>query len=125
QITWRALPADVDAVRFTVRDLLQANTSPQGFICRSRPLADGAVQAIEDEGLKLGTGAGVVLLDAYQMATRTVRYPYVFTVIDPELIGRHIGRMLAVQAHGGRPEPNHEIVAVELRGPVAEDQATA
>jgi DNA-binding LacI/PurR family transcriptional regulator len=118
-ITWRSLPADTDAVRCAVQVLLKNSKTPQGFICRSRPLADGTAEAISAEGLKLGTGAAIVLLDVYQTTTRqSPPYPYLSPVMNPEMTGRRIGQMLGLQAQSIRPTPDHEIITVELREPL-------
>jgi DNA-binding LacI/PurR family transcriptional regulator/DNA-binding transcriptional regulator YhcF (GntR family) len=115
-IAWRSLPSDTEAVRFAVTDLLKEPKSGQGFICRSRPLADGALQAIAADGLNLGADVGIVLLDVYHAGARPeLPFPYLMSAMSPEVIGQQIGRFLILQSQGIKPSPICEIIPVELR----------
>jgi DNA-binding LacI/PurR family transcriptional regulator/DNA-binding transcriptional regulator YhcF (GntR family) len=115
-ISWRSLPSDIEAARYAVTDLLNDCKQGQGFICRSRPLADGALEAIAAEGLNLGVDAGIVLLDVYQADARpALPFPYLMSATSPEIIGQRIGNFLILQSEGNQPSPNCEIVPVELR----------
>ena len=98
-IAWRSLPSDIESVRYAVTDLLKDCTDRQGFICRSRPLADGALEAVAAEGLTLGVDAGIVLLDVYQAGARpALPFPYLMPAMSPEIIGQQIGNFLILQA---------------------------
>jgi DNA-binding LacI/PurR family transcriptional regulator len=115
-ILWRPLPPDNEVVRHAVRELLSDGTPGHGFICRSRPPADGVAEAIADLGWRLGQEADVVVLDIYQANPRQpLPYPYLSPVISPEIIGQHIGAMLLRQAEGNKGSGDREIIRVELR----------
>jgi DNA-binding LacI/PurR family transcriptional regulator len=122
-ISWRPLPSDPLTVRHAVSDLLRENGDKRGFICRSRPLADRAAEAITMEGMRLGADAGVVVLDVYQVAARkTPPFPYLSPTMSPEEIGQRIGHMLLIQAKGEKPHPGRIIIPMELCEPYgAED----
>jgi DNA-binding LacI/PurR family transcriptional regulator/DNA-binding transcriptional regulator YhcF (GntR family) len=115
-IAWRSLPSDTEAVRFAVADLLKQRERGQGLVCRSRPLADGALEAITAAGLTLGVDVGIVLLDVYQQATRPpLPFPYLLPAMSPEMIGQKIGNFLILQSKGVKLAPDCEIIPVELR----------
>jgi DNA-binding LacI/PurR family transcriptional regulator/DNA-binding transcriptional regulator YhcF (GntR family) len=115
-IAWRSLPSDTEAVRYAVTDLLKDGKRGQGFICRSRPLADGAMEAIAADGLSLGVDAGIVLLDVYQVGARSaLPFPFLMSAMSPEMIGQQIGNFLILQSQGIKPNPSFEIIPVELR----------
>ncbi|MDZ4818779.1 MAG: GntR family transcriptional regulator [Planctomycetota bacterium] len=115
-IAWRSLPSDTEAVRYAVTDLLKDNKHGQGFICRSRPLADGALEAIAAGGLNLGTDAGIVLLDVYQADARpTLPFHFIMPAMSPEITGQHIGNFLILQSQGIKPIPDCELIPIELR----------
>ena len=115
-LTLRCLPADANAVSATVAELLDQHPGERlGVICRSEPLALGAEHAAKELRLEIGKDVGIVVSDIYRKGSDSPpRWPYLRPALNPEDIGQHIGRMLALQALNKPVEPDHEIIPVFL-----------
>lgn len=124
RLNWRSLPSDAEVVRHETMEILRSGgtsrksrqrTHRHGFICRSRPAADGVAQAIETCGCKLGVDAQIVLLDVYQSSLlHAPPYPHLMLAMNPETIGQHIGDFLLAQARGVKLEPPCEMIPMVL-----------
>lgn len=115
-LRWRPLPHDVEVVRHHVLDLLRSSNTKQAFICRSRPLAEGALEAIGKRRFKLDRDVGIVVQDVYHSASHQLpRCAYLLPTMDPETIGQRIGHMLSLQSLGQPLDPYQEFIPVELR----------
>jgi DNA-binding LacI/PurR family transcriptional regulator/DNA-binding transcriptional regulator YhcF (GntR family) len=112
-VYFRDLPADKDAVGSEVRRLLHADPTSLGIIARSEALADGAVQAIEDQGLVVGQDVSLAVADVYRRGNAAPpKYPYIKGRLTPEQQGREIGLLLK-DAVMGQPV-RHVTVPVDL-----------
>jgi DNA-binding LacI/PurR family transcriptional regulator len=118
-LTLRCLPADANAVSSTVAELLSQHPGQRlGVICRSEPLALGVEHAARDLKLTLGQDVSIIVSDIYRKGSDSPpRWPYLRPALNPEHIGQHIGRMLALQALDKPVEPDHEIIPVYLESP--------
>jgi DNA-binding LacI/PurR family transcriptional regulator/DNA-binding transcriptional regulator YhcF (GntR family) len=120
-LTVRNLPDDAAAIGAAVGSVMRKYEQPTAVIARSRPMADAAAEAIRAMGRTLGDDALVAATDVYLGRGATApTYPYTQPAIDPEMIGRHIGRMFMRPKGGseeGQAEPDHEIIAVRLHQP--------
>jgi DNA-binding LacI/PurR family transcriptional regulator len=118
EVAVRCLPPDSEAVKCATIDLLANGPRPVGFFCRNALLADGVAAAAESADLRLGTDVMITIADVYRKSGGpTPVYPYIRSALTAEDIGRHIGRMLAQQARGERPDPDHEVLPVILEEP--------
>jgi DNA-binding LacI/PurR family transcriptional regulator/DNA-binding transcriptional regulator YhcF (GntR family) len=116
-MTQRCLPADQVAITHEVRQLISSAQEPLGLICRSKPLADGATQAVASLRLPVRRLPTIVVCDLYGSSAQQSPYLYCRQILSPEQIGARIGRSLAQQAAGSRPSPGHEIIPVVLIQP--------
>lgn len=120
-LTVRNLPDDAAAIGAAVESVMRKYEQSTAVIARSRPMADAAVQAIGAMGRKPGAGVLVTATDVYLGRGATApAYPYTQPAIDPETIGRHIGRMFMPPEPGqakADATPVHEVIAVRLRSP--------
>ncbi|QNN24154.1 substrate-binding domain-containing protein [Planctomycetales bacterium ZRK34] len=117
-LTVRNLPDDAAAIGAAVESVMRKYEQPTAVIARSRPMADAALEAVEAMGRQLGEDVQITATDVYLgRGSVAPGYPYTQPAIDPETIGRHVGRLFE-QASGGSAEgPNHEVIAVRLRLP--------
>ncbi|MGI6416131.1 MAG: GntR family transcriptional regulator [Thermoguttaceae bacterium] len=114
----RALPADLEAVKQAVLDVLTDECRPTGLFCRTRLLADGAALAAECLGLQSGRDVEIVLADLYRKpGDPPPSVPSIVTSCTAVEIGHHIGRMLAQQARGEPVVPAQENIPVRLEVP--------
>lgn len=138
------LPADREAIRHAVAQVLQDNyqdlgsspfdsaasagtgfaARPQaggtlpGIIAQSEPLAEGAADAVTELGLVPGRDVPIVVTQVYRAGNENpCPFPRVRTTLAPEQIGVHLGRMLSQQARGCPLERDHEILPGELQVP--------
>lgn len=121
----RNLPADPAAITAEVAHLLKRCGKPFGIIARSRPLADGALAAAMTLKLKPGKNIAIAASDIYlRPHDAAPPYPFAQQALDPESIGRHIGRMFAQQAAEEAVDPPHEIIDVKLKFPNGSNEMT-
>lgn len=118
-LTLRCLPADPSAVAATVAELLSQMPGERlGVICRSEPLALGVENAARDLKLTIGADVSIIICDVYRKGSDSPpRWPFLRSTLNPEHIGQHIGRMLALQAIGKPVDPICEIIPVYLEKP--------
>lgn len=127
-LTIRQLPADHELIKAEVRSLLRRDGMPStsasllasrpGIIAHTEPLAEGAAAAIRSLDMDVGRDITLTAATVYRLGgERPVCYPHIRTAVDPRQIGEHIGRLLAQQAVGQAPKPDHEIIPVVLREP--------
>ncbi|MCC6679771.1 MAG: substrate-binding domain-containing protein [Phycisphaeraceae bacterium] len=112
-VYFRDLPADKAAVSAEVGKLLHDDPTSLGIIARSEALAEGAVEAIENQGLAVGRDVALAVADVYRRGTAAPpRYPYIKGRFTPEQQGREIGTLLK-DAVMGQPV-RHVTVPVDL-----------
>ncbi len=110
----RCLPPDREAIKAAAVQLLEETREPIGMLCRAEPWATGAAAAAE----ALNRKVGIVISDIYRKSFENPPpYPFTRSLLRPEEIGAHIGRMLAQQARGEASDPDHEIIPVKLELP--------
>ncbi|HPP53956.1 MAG TPA: GntR family transcriptional regulator [Thermoguttaceae bacterium] len=119
----RCLPHEEPCVaEETVRLVEMGGDRPTGFFCRSEPLANGVAAGLA----RLGPDAPQVLIGVGSIYRKPGQQqpPYVHTrpILSPIEIGHRIGRLLAMQAQGQRPEPLYETLHMELVEPGPEVQ---
>ena len=115
----RNLPADEAAVQAEVEGLLTEGGG-WGIVARNELLALGAARAVENRGQIPGRDVAITIADVYRRgAENPPMFPYIRSVLNAEEIGTHLGRLLAEQACGLRPAPDHEIIGVSLVMPDA------
>jgi DNA-binding LacI/PurR family transcriptional regulator len=121
-LTLRCLPHDSTAIMAAVSEMVEKlNGRRFGVICRSEPLAVGAEAAVKAHKLTVGRDVNIILADVYRKGSEAPPvWPHVRSVLTPEQIGQHIGRMLAQQALGKPVEPDHEVIPVYLQVPKGE-----
>lgn len=110
-VSVRPLPGDAEAVGAEAVRLMKGSEAKVGFLCRNEPQGEAVSEALSGAKLK----APIVLCDVYRKTGHVVAFPHAMSSWDPEQIGAHIGRMLAAQASGGRPDPDHEVVPIEIK----------
>lgn len=111
----RTLPADLDAIKHCVADVLCADQRRTGVFCRNALLAQGATLAVESQGLRLGNDLDLVIADVFRKPGEPApSVPAATTVTTAVEIGHHIGRMLAQQARGEPVSPDHRLIPVQL-----------
>lgn len=116
-LTIRSLPSDQNAIEAAVGQWLEGQREPVGVVCRSEPLAKGAAASGAALGLRANHDFTIVAADIYRRGSEAPpAWPFLKSLLTPEQIGQHIGRMLAQQARGESVEPDHEVIAVELDG---------
>jgi DNA-binding LacI/PurR family transcriptional regulator/DNA-binding transcriptional regulator YhcF (GntR family) len=114
-LTVRCMPSDHEAIKAAAVEWLAGLKEPGGVVCRSLPLAKGVAAAAESIGRKVGHDVMIVLADLYRKGSEPAPgWPYLKSMLTPEQIGQHIGRMLAQQARGQVADPDHEIIPVRL-----------
>lgn len=114
-MSWRPSPMDALVVGQIALDALAAYGRPHGFICRSNPYATVVVNALAENGMKLGVDAFVVALDVYKnRAFEAPPFPYLQLTSGPEEVGQHIGEMLVLQAKGQITQPSALVVPVTI-----------
>ncbi|MBI1372711.1 MAG: GntR family transcriptional regulator [Phycisphaera sp.] len=109
----RCTANDEESVGAEVKRLIKADDRPIGFLCRNEPLGHAAKAGVD----ATDAGCPIVVCDVYKKGAHEVPFAHARSTLRPEEIGAHIGRMLAVQAGGGKPDPDHEIVPVEIIRP--------
>jgi DNA-binding LacI/PurR family transcriptional regulator len=114
-LTIRCMPSDHEAIKAATAQWLEGSKEPVGIVCRSLPMAKGVAAAAESLGRKVGRDVVIVLADLYRKGSEPAPgWPYLKSLLTPEQIGQHIGRMLAQQARGQVADPDHEIIPVRL-----------
>jgi DNA-binding LacI/PurR family transcriptional regulator len=113
-LTFRGLPADSAAAAAEIGVLLDAQPGPLGLLCRGTPLAEAARAAIATRSFPRGQRPVVAVCDLFGAAAQHAIYPHARPVLGPQEWGARIGKLLACQARGERPQPEHELIPVEL-----------
>jgi DNA-binding LacI/PurR family transcriptional regulator len=116
-LTLRCLPSDAVVAADEIGLLLDALPGPVGVLCRGTPLADAARTAIAGRSFRPGQRPVIAVCDIYGSASQHPIYPHARPVIDAVERGACLGRLLACQACGERPDPDHELIPVELALP--------
>jgi DNA-binding LacI/PurR family transcriptional regulator/DNA-binding transcriptional regulator YhcF (GntR family) len=111
-ITERFLPTSPEIYTAEVRRLLEAAEPPTGFICRSRQMADAAVQVFNEMGLQVNRDVDVVVCDYYLLPNQKPQYVFPRPIYSSEEQGRRMAQLLLAQSKN-QPVDN-EIIPVEL-----------
>ena len=113
-LTLRCLPPDAEAAAAEIGLLLDAQHDPTGLLCRGKPLADASQAAVAARSFRPGKQPVIAACDLFGP---NPAYPHARMVFNPQEFGARVGRLLACQARGERPDPGHEIIPVELAQP--------
>lgn len=111
-ITERFLPAATNVCEAEVTRLLSSPNRPTGFICRSQRMADAAISVFQKLKLRLYHDVDLVLCDYYLPSGHRPQYVFPRPVYTAEELGKHLARMLLLQARG--EVVLDEIIPVEL-----------
>jgi hypothetical protein len=88
-------------------------------LCRSEPLAAGAAAAVDELSLKARQRPVLCVADVYRRNADGFPFPYLRSCLEPEALGREVGRLLKHQAlTADAPRPQRAI-PVELVVPTA------
>lgn len=119
----RCLPADEAVAQVAVSSLITQGPTPLGLICRSEPLARGAVAAVAKLPSANQRRFPIALCDSYRSDAGPLRVPRIVMQLGPEDFGRQIGRLLSQQATGDTGQPRQRTVPVKLEIPLNESAA--
>lgn len=117
-IAARFLPADAEIVRAAIVELLAADRTPTGLVCRSEPLAAAAVEAVA--GLPRRRRPEMAVADLYRRDGPAAGLAWADSAVEPQELGRELGRMLARQSGGRGPSEESSagvLIPVVLRPP--------
>lgn len=119
KLIMRCLPSDSNAIAAATQEMIELfGGEPFAVICRSEPLAAGVEAAAIAAKLKIGRDIQLVISDVYRKGSESPpAWPHIRSVLTPEQIGQHIGRLLAQQAVGKPVDPDHEVIPVTLHIP--------
>jgi DNA-binding LacI/PurR family transcriptional regulator/DNA-binding transcriptional regulator YhcF (GntR family) len=120
RVTVRFLPADGEAIRAAVAEMLpggagSGGAGTLGLLCRSEPLAAGAAAAVEAARLAGRKRPAIAVADVYRKDGSSPPFPHAVSALGPQELGREIGRMLAAQVGGSRRPAESVRIPVALR----------
>lgn len=114
----RFLPNDHETIKQEMRWLLMGKKERLGVLCRSEPLAEGVQAATETLGLRVGEDVPIAVSDVYRPDNSTVLgWPSIMSMMEPQEIGRHIGRMLRRRALEPQELFGYQMIPVKLEEP--------
>lgn len=113
-LTLRCLPSDAAAIAAEVHLLLKTQRTRGAILCRGTPLADAVSAALAAPGIGSRGLPLVAACDVFAPLTAPCAYVHARPLLAPEPWGARISQMLACQARGVPPHPDHEVVPVEL-----------
>jgi DNA-binding LacI/PurR family transcriptional regulator/DNA-binding transcriptional regulator YhcF (GntR family) len=123
-LTSRFLPTADEVCLAETASLLNSESPPTGFICRTVRMADAVREAVrrqaQGQGGKAIKDVDVCVCDYYLKPGEAVRYPWARPSMGSEAQGRHLARLLLNQVENrGAGAVVHECLPVELVLPLA------
>jgi hypothetical protein len=123
-LTVRFLPSDDEVCESETKRLLNQDSPPTGFICRTLRMAESVRRTIDQETKSQRSKSqhsksqrstlDVVLCDCYARPNERIEFVFPRTVQNAEQQGHRIAHILAEQAHGNKLEALQEVMGVEL-----------
>lgn len=111
-LIFRAVPSSNVVAIETVERLLDLDTPPTGFLCRSQRSADAVTTVLKRRNQRLYHGHDVVLCDYYLLSGHRPQYVFPRPVHSSEMQGRYMARNLVALARG--EQVDDVIIPVEL-----------
>ena len=113
-LTIRFLPSDDSVCQSETKQLLQSDSPPTAFICRTVKMAESVRHAISEAATSTGRESDIVVCDCYARPNEKVEFVYARPQLNAEQQGHQIASLLASQARGVSEDCREAILPIEL-----------